>query len=1059
MSNRRLLIFDIIGKIDKQKILKHFISFICYICATIISICLVDSGIPVDLGNVTFEITFKDIPLILLTGLHGYFWGILLVYTIFIYKAISDTRYLYMMFIFTATVFAIGYMSSHRWFLKRTVALIGALITAFNLGPLWWFLVCRIRNIQLLRPMSETYALYMIGALPEALISFALLHQIFKYLPDFLKSKIPYGVYYTNKDYQTIQKSTISTHLTTLIALDCIIFSFGAAFASAFLIPSIEPDVIVPSEKAGAVSGILDVLDISSDRAGYNDDDINNAELYDNGATFNLSNVLEPTSYNTFVYNRNGIAYNIRLIMFIMNIAIPTGIFTNYFSQKRIAAPIVRLTKATSDFVDDSYDNEVTGSEIRSDIKGEYDHNIVEKVNAIHELNIDTGNEVEGLYHSIEKTTEYLVNYVNSMRQEQKLKEDLRVATQANVAKNSFLSNMSHELRTPINVILGMDEMILREYDNDENLTLYALSIQSSGRTLLSLVNDILDFSKIEAGKMEIIPVEYDIGSMIVDLYNMISIRAQEKHLDFIIHVDPNIPNTLYGDDIRIKQCIVNILTNAVKYTNEGSVTLYIDYEEADTENITLKIRIKDTGIGMKEEEMSRLYTPFERMDEIKNRTVEGTGLGISIVQNLLRMMDSHIEVSSQYGVGSEFYFAIKQRVISNEPVGDIAQSFKKNVSSHKKYHTAFHAPDAKILVVDDTAMNLTVIVGLLKDTQITVDTASSGAQCLEMAQKSPYDIIFIDHRMPEMDGVETLHRLRNMGERNLSINAPCIALTANAIAGAREEYLEAGFSDYLSKPVDTLKLEKMLIDYLPAKYVHMFGTPEYAADIQDMKKDPVKASDTDETEYIIINGRKYPLKDLKSLGASAGIDIEVAIQNCGSPDILLKVIKDFYSSIKDKGKLIEEYAKAKDYENYTIQVHSLKSSSRLIGALKLSKDAEYLEKCGDEKNESEIVAKTPQLLALFYGYKDKLSPILNEENSDNPDNNELPLISDKELKEYKDGIRELVEAFDFDSADAAINELYENYQIPEESKELLEKIRIMLQAVNRDGILKILQK
>jgi CheY-like chemotaxis protein len=327
------------------------------------------------------------------------------------------------------------------------------------------------------------------------------------------------------------------------------------------------------------------------------------------------------------------------------------------------------------------------------------------------------------------------------------------------------------------------------------------------------------------------------------------------------------------------------------------------------------------------------------------------------------------------------------------------------------------------------------------------------------MVQKSPYDIIFIDHRMPEMDGVETLHRLRNMGERNLSINAPCIALTANAIAGAREEYLEAGFSDYLSKPVDTLKLEKMLIDYLPAKYVHMFGTPEYAADIQDMKKDPVKASNADETEYIIINGRKYPLKDLKGLGASAGIDIEVAIQNCGSPDILLKVIKDFYSSIKDKGKLIEEYAKAKDYENYTIQVHSLKSSSRLIGALKLSKDAEYLEKCGDEKNESEIVAKTPQLLALFYGYKDKLFPILNEENSDNPDNNELPLISDKELKEYKDGIRELVEAFDFDSADAAINELYENYQIPEESKELLEKIRIMLQAVNRDGILKILQK
>lgn len=1059
MSKKRLLIFDIIGTVTRQKLLTFFISFICYICATIISICLVDSGIPINLGQVTFEITFKDIPLILLTGLHGYFWGILLVYTIFIYKAISDTRYLYMMFIFTATVFAIGYMSSHRWFLKRRLALIGALIIAFNLGPLWWFLVCRIRSFQLLRPMSETYTLYMLGALPEALISFALLHQIFKYLPDFLKSKIPYGVYYTNKDYQTIQKSTISTHLTTLIACDCIIFSIGAAFASAFLIPSIEPDVIIPSEKAGHVSGILDVLDFRSERAGYKDEDINSEEVYTNGVTFNLSNVLAPTTYNTFVYNRNGIAYNIRLIMFIMNIAIPTGIFTNYFSQKRIAAPIVRLTKATSDFVDDSYDNEVAGSESGSDNKSEYDQDIVDKVKAIHDLNIDTGNEVEGLYHSIKKTTEYLVNYVNSMRQEQKLKEDLRVATQANVAKNSFLSNMSHELRTPINVILGMDEMILREYDNDENLTLYALSIQSSGRTLLSLVNDILDFSKIEAGKMEIIPVEYDIGSMIVDLYNMISIRAQEKHLDFIIHVDPNIPNTLYGDDIRIKQCIVNILTNAVKYTNEGSVTLYMDYEEAGSDSINLNIRIKDTGIGMKEEEMSRLYTPFERMDEIKNRTVEGTGLGISIVQNLLRMMDSHIEVSSQYGIGSEFFFAIKQRVISNEPVGDIAQSFKKNVSSHKKYRTAFHAPDAKILVVDDTAMNLTVIVGLLKDTQITVDTASSGAQCLELVQKTSYDIIFIDHRMPEMDGIETLHRLRTMGDSNLSINAPCIALTANAIAGAREEYLEAGFSDYLSKPVDTIKLEKMLIDYLPEKYVHMFGTPEYAADIQKLKKDPVKASELEAGEYVTINGKKYPIKDLKSIGDSAGIDIEVAIQNCGSPDILLKVLKDFYSTIADKGKLIEEYAKNKDYENYTIQVHSLKSSSRLIGALKLSKDAEYLEKCGDEKNESEIESKTPPLLALFYGYQEKLSPMLSEEKANDEGGIDLPVISEKELEEYKDGIRELVEAFDFDSADAAISELYENYTIPDSSKELLEKIRIMLQAVNRDGILKLLQK
>lgn len=1055
MSNRKSLIFDITGKFTKQKMLKLFISFLCYVCATILSICIMDSGIPVHIDKVVFEITFKDLPLILLTGLHGYFWGILLVYTIFIYKSFFDTRYMYMMFIFTAAVFAIGYMSSHRWFLKRRLALLGAFITAFNLGPLWWFLVCRIRNVELLRPMSETYALYMLGALPEALISFALLHQIFKYLPDSIKSKVPYGVYYINKDYQTIQKSVLSTRLTTLIAIDCVIFSIGAAFASAFLIPSIASDVIVPSTKSGDTSGILDVLDFNSGNYSITSVDSEESDSFIHGVTFDLSKVLLPGSYSTFVYNRNGIAYNIRLIMFIMNIAIPAGIFTNYFSQKRIAAPIVMLTKATSDFVDDSYNNEITSDSI-SDQKSDYDYNILEKVKAIHDLKIETGNEVEDLYHSVEKATDYLVNYVDSMRQEQKLKEDLRVATQANIAKNSFLSNMSHELRTPINVILGMDEMILREYDNDENLTLYALSIQSSGRTLLSLVNDILDFSKIEAGKMEVIPVEYDIGSLIVDLYNMISVRAVEKHLDFFVRIDPNIPHLLYGDDIRIKQCILNILTNAVKYTNKGSVTLYMDYEKIDDSNINLSVRIKDTGIGMKEEDMDRLYTPFERMDEVRNRTVEGTGLGISIVQNLLQMMDSHIEVSSEYGKGSEFSFAIKQRIISEEPVGDISASFRKSMASHKKYKTSFHAPDARILVVDDTAMNLTVIVGLLKDTQITVDTANSGAKCLEMVACNAYDIIFIDHRMPEMDGIETLYNLKNMGPSNLSFNAPCIALTANAIAGAREEYLEAGFSDYLSKPVDTVKLEKMLIDYLPKEYIHLFGTPEYAADISNMHTDPVKNVEINEGNYIVIGGKKYLQQELKALGDSAGIDIDVALSNCGSPEILQKVIKDFYSAISEKGELIKEYAENKDYENYTIQVHSLKSSSRLIGAIKLSKDAEYLEKCGDDKNSEEIETKTPLLLALLYGYREKLAPILLEENTST---DELPEISEEELEEYKDGIRELVEAFDFDSADAAIKELYDSYSIPDSSKELLEKVRVMLSAVNRDGILNILKK
>ena len=431
--------------------------------------------------------------------------------------------------------------------------------------------------------------------------------------------------------------------------------------------------------------------------------------------------------------------------------------------------------------------------------------------------------------------------------------EDMAAEAQAaNQAKSAFLSNMSHEIRTPINAVLGMDEMILRE-SSEPQIIGYAEDIRSAGTSLLGIVNDILDFSKIEAGKMDIIPVEYEFLSVVNDLYNLIRKRAEDKDLKLILELDPKIPSIMYGDEIRIKQVITNILTNAVKYTEKGSVTFTVKRLDDDDEtsgqslkqaenetsgqslkqaenetseqarvkskDVRLKVSIKDTGIGIKEEDIDKLYNAFERIEEERNRTVEGTGLGMNITGNLLSLMGSSLSVNSVYGEGSEFSFVIDQKIVRDEPIGEISERFTKSNAMRGRYRERFKAPEAKILVVDDTSMNLDVIKNLLKKTKIQIDTALSGAEALELVKKEYYDIIFLDHRMPQMDGMECLKRMRGLEDHKCP-DSPVISLTANAISGAREEYINAGFADYLSKPIDSGKLEEMLIRYLPADKV-----------------------------------------------------------------------------------------------------------------------------------------------------------------------------------------------------------------------------------------------
>ena len=414
------------------------------------------------------------------------------------------------------------------------------------------------------------------------------------------------------------------------------------------------------------------------------------------------------------------------------------------------------------------------------------------------------------LYRIFDMTDNYL--YTQQLIE---LKED---AERANEAKSSFLARMSHEIRTPINAVLGMNEMILRETDSD-SVREYATNIHSAGKVLLSIINDILDLSKIESSKMELIVAEYNVGNMLLDIENMISLRAEEKSLNFKIETNPNMPKILYGDETRIKQCIVNLLTNSVKYTHEGSVTMQIDFVDNNDDTINLWVSVSDTGIGIKEADLYMLFDPFTRLDMRKNKTIEGTGLGLSITKRLLEMMGGNLTVESVYGKGSTFSFVVPQKVVGKELLGNYKTTVDDTEMPDALERKMFVAPNAQILAVDDTRVNITVVKGLLKRLKVQFDSALSGQECLNKVKEKHYDIILLDHMMPEMDGIETLHNMQQMEEYNQ--NKPVvIALTANAIVGAKEEYLKEGFEDYLSKPIDSAQLEQMIHQYLPEELI-----------------------------------------------------------------------------------------------------------------------------------------------------------------------------------------------------------------------------------------------
>ena len=618
-------------------------------------------------------------------------------------------------------------------------------------------------------------------------------------------------------------------------------------------------------------------------------------------------------------------------------------------------------------------------------------------------------------------------------------------ALSANEAKGKFLAHMSHEIRTPINAVLGMDEMILRE-SREQNIKEYAMDIYMAGQTLLSLINDILDFSKIESGKMEIVPAEYDLSSLIHDLAAMASQRAEGKDLSLEIEVSDQLPSRLYGDDVRLRQILTNLLTNAVKYTHEGTVWLRVQAgarqascESAEPDTTVLHFEVEDTGIGIKEEDLPKLAAEFERIEEDRNRNIEGTGLGMSITLQLLSLLGSQLHVESTYGKGSRFYFDLEQQILDATPIGNF-EARVRQLAENYSYHARLYAPDAQILVVDDNAVNRKVLRSLLKETDIQVTDAPGGMECLGLVQQTRFDLIFLDHMMPEMDGIETLHRIRQLSDFPCQ-DTPIVVLTANAVSGAKEKYLAEGFDDFLSKPIIPEKLEQLLLKMLPKRL---------------LKDPPAKTGSASAPPVQSAEDNDF----LDSLPQIDGIDWQYAWLHLPDQELLAYTLKEFYAQLDSSSDhLSESYEKiqsclaapapdstaqmsdtlSEHLAGYRIQVHAMKSLAATVGILPLSGTAKLLETAARDGNTAIIQSVTPVFLTEWRSYRQKLKGVLGIDAQEKTEITDTSVI--QALVEM---VRLSMQEMDIDHADELISQL-RTYQY---EKDLGENIQLLAEAV-----------
>ena len=598
-------------------------------------------------------------------------------------------------------------------------------------------------------------------------------------------------------------------------------------------------------------------------------------------------------------------------------------------------------------------------------------------------------------------------------------------AERANSAKSRFLANMSHEIRTPINTIMGMDEIILRQNPQGVpreylmSIINSAIDIRTASESLLGLINEILDISKIESGKMHLVEQDYDPVEQLRSICTMIRVRSDQNELSFDVDVDENLPRVLYGDAGKIKQITLNLLTNAVKYTEKGGFTLKVAVTDSNDEYCDVRISVKDTGIGVKEEDLDKLFTAYERLDEKRNSGIQGTGLGLDISRRFSELMGGNLWCESVYGEGSEFIFTFRQKVIDNTPIGEFKE--REETTPPGFYAPQFIAPEGELLVVDDSPMNLNVFKGLLRATQIKITTASSGSECLELLEKKQFDIVLLDHMMPEMDGIET-----NAIIKEKYPDLPVYALTANNMSDADEFYKSHGFLGYLSKPIDSFAMEATLMKHLGDKIIQ-----KPAEELE--KNEPTELPD-----------------DMLWIRQVDGLDVDEGIKNSGGVTVYVISIKDYYDTIDLNADAIEEAYNAGDIKLYTVKVHALKTSARIVGAMELSALAEHLEEAGKKNDLDFINGHTKKLLADYRRYKTLLSKL--EASQESQGEEDKTPINPEELKEAYEALKELVQQMDFDGAEMVLSEV-QQYKLPDEDDKKIKELRKALKRFDWDDM------